>query len=440
MKFGDYSPPSSPSLDQQRDALQKGLGRAWQWALNGRLGDEPLLEACLQDKRFDAQCEESRAGWLWQIVGAADAMQRFRVPILHALHELSDERSANQLCELARFYAETGDGTFRDRLYEIVEQRPFPESPSLGEEEIMALDGERAFLFAARVRGQQLACREWDWDDRSLIDQATDCLGEDRVSSLLSAPSDTAVSRFGECWRRDKQRAAEVKQAQSHRERMKALPVEEINRAAEGDTKCYWFRGWGMHAEEADLKAVLQRLWTVEEPRVIANLVKVFVARPLPEFDAQLIKLCRHADKEVRAWAFRGLKENAHPLVRVFALTELQKGLRDRSVVGLFINNNRQGDEHLILNAMELPDDECELHWLLMDVIKVLEKNTEADCSRLAVISYALTPCANCRFDAARLLHQQQVAPEWLWEECRFDSAEDCRKLVEKPTGSSEAG
>ena len=60
MKFGDYSPPSSPTLDQQRDALQKGLGRAMQWAVNGRLDDELLLEACLRDQRFDWQAEDSR--------------------------------------------------------------------------------------------------------------------------------------------------------------------------------------------------------------------------------------------------------------------------------------------------------------------------------------------------------------------------------------------
>ena len=57
MKISDYSLPSSPSLDQQRDALQKGLGRAMLWAMQGRLNDEPLLAACLRDQRFDMQVE-----------------------------------------------------------------------------------------------------------------------------------------------------------------------------------------------------------------------------------------------------------------------------------------------------------------------------------------------------------------------------------------------
>lgn len=45
MKFADYSPPATPSVDQQRDALKKGLGRAMQWAISGRLDEATLLDA-----------------------------------------------------------------------------------------------------------------------------------------------------------------------------------------------------------------------------------------------------------------------------------------------------------------------------------------------------------------------------------------------------------
>jgi len=39
-------------------------------------------------------------------------------------------------------------------------------------------------------------------------------------------------------------------------------------------------------------------------------------------------------------------------------------------LAALFINNYRQGDEQRILEAMAPPEDECDLHWLLLDVIK----------------------------------------------------------------------
>jgi hypothetical protein len=439
MRFSDYSPPASPSLDQQRDALRKGLGRAMQWAISGRLDDEPLLEACLRDQRFDWQVEDSRGDWLWSMVQAVGAMERFRVPILHALYDLSDYRNAMQLCELARCYAQQGDEAFRSQLYKIVEKKPFDYTPWIGEEEVVKLDGEQGFLFAARVRGRFLANREWDkYDDEIPLHIAVERFGEERVNGLLEASSDAAISRFREGWRREKQEKKERASPESHRERMTAIPIEEILRVADGESKGLFFRGWGMYAKEADLQTVLQRLWAAREPRVIANLLKIFSRRALPEFDARLIELCRHDDEEVRRWAFNALEENAHPLIREFALTELQNGIHDRSVVALFINNYVKGDEHLFLESIEFPKDVDEVHWLLMDVVKVLEENSEAACFRLGVIAYASTPCENCRFHAVRLLLKRQAAPDWLSEECRYDSCKDCRELIEKPAGSSD--
>ena len=388
---------------------------------------------------MDAQVESSRADWLWQMVRAVGATGRFRVPVLHALYDLSDDRSANQLCELARRYAEAGDESFRTRLYEIVEQKPVADSPWPGEEEIVALDGERAFLFAARVRGRRLADREWEWDDGSLTALAVERFGEGHVSRLVEASTDEAVRRFREHWRQYQQKQAEQQIHRSHQERMVATSLQEVLRAAEDDGSCFWFRGWGIHADEADLRAVLPRIRAEQAPTVIAKLLRVFSARPLPDFDTRFIELCRHADDEVRRRAFAALEPNAHPLVREFALTEFEKGVRNGSVVALFINNYRHGDERRILEAMELPDDECERHWLLMAVIKVLEKNPEADCSRLGVIGYALTRCENCRFHAVRLLLSRHAAPGWVTVECRYDSGEDCRELVGKPTEATEA-
>lgn len=428
MKFGDFLPPSSPLFDQQRDVLQKGLGRAMQWALNEHLADEPLLEACIFDRHFDVQVEESRSDWLWHLIQVVGGTERFRVPILHALHELSDERSAHQVCELARHYAESGDEPFRSRLYEIVEQKPISDSPSLGEAEILDLDGEKAFLFAARVRGERLATTEWQWDDRSLAHHGVERFGEERTVSLLAASTDPGIKRFYENWREQTDRRSA--RTQSHRDRMRSYSVENILEAAHGQGRFGLFRGWGMHADETDMKCIVSALWLAEDPNVISQLLRVFSNRSWPGFDDRLFDLCQHADKEVQRRAFAALANNAHGAIRRFAIQQLAMEATG-PVISLFTKNFENGDEERILEAMSLPDDPCQLHWLLMDVIKVLETNLEADCSKLAVIIYGSTPCQNCRFRAARLLHRQKVAPEWLIEECRFDAEERCRQLFE---------
>jgi hypothetical protein len=68
---------------------------------------------------------------------------------------------------------------------------------------------------------------------------------------------------------------------------------------------------------------------------------------------------------------------------------------------------------------------------LLMDAVKVLESHPDADCSKLGPMVYAITPCGSCRYYAGRLLHNRRIAPSWMLEECRYDSVEDIRHLVE---------
>jgi hypothetical protein len=165
----------------------------------------------------------------------------------------------------------------------------------------------------------------------------------------------------------------------------------------------------------------------------------VFSKRAAPSFDDRLIELCRHSEAEVRRRALIAMENSEHPLIRDFALAEFEDRVRGGSVVGLFIRNYRRGDERRILESVELPDDDCERHWLLMDVNKVLEANPEADRSQLGIIAYASTPCDSCRSDSARLLHLQHVAPRWLTEECRFDSNEESRALVGEITRSPQS-
>ncbi len=397
MPLSHDAPPSSPSLDQQRDALRKGLGRALQWAMAGRLDDAPLLEACVKDLRYDGQLEEPRGEWLWRMIQEVGAVDRFRVPILHALHELSDERSAEQLCELARCYAGAGDQTFRTRLYEIVEQKPITASAWLGEQEIIGLDGEEAFLFAARIRGEKVAGREWEWDDGSLVGQAVERFGEERVNGLLDDASDGAIVSFRTAWRRQKEAEAGRKPSLSRRERMQAITVEEILLAAESDEPDFhFFRGWGMFADEADLKRILRHLRSARDPEVVVRLLHVFSNRPMLQFDEHFIHLARNDDDEVRRRAIIALEKVQHPLVRELALAELERGPQG---VGLLVRNFQMGDEHHILGSLPMPDD-CELHGFLWDVIEVLKANAEADCSPLGVLAYARLRAGNA--DAGR--------------------------------------
>ena len=200
-----------------------------------------------------------------------------------AFYDLADNRSADQLCELAWCFAESGDETFHKRLYEIVEQRPIAECRSLAESAIIQLDGEKAFLFAARVRGKDLVARKWEWDDGSLVTQAIERWGEERVGDLLQQTNDPAIRLFRGGWLQEKITEAEQPQRRSHQDHMRRFTVANIISAAKSERDhSYSYRGWGIHADEDQLEIVLQHLWNSYDPIAIANLLKVFCKRPFP--------------------------------------------------------------------------------------------------------------------------------------------------------------
>lgn len=436
MEYFDCSPPAVPSLPEQGDTLQKGLGRARLWAQQGLLTDAPLLEACLQDQRYDKQWEEPRADWLWELVNEIDVKDQFRVPILHALYTETDGWNASQLYELAGHYAAEGDETFRAQLYEVVKQKPFEDNCSLGEEEIIKLDGKQGFLFAAQIRGTRLTTIEWDWDDEYLVNKAMKLFDEEEILNLMSSTANVNIRRFFDSWMQNKKPASPSRNRKgkngegNYIKRMQAIPVEDIIQAANSTNHCHWFRGWGMHSDEASLNTVLDALRSINTPSILVNLIKVFSNRALPVFDLWLIELCRHHDDELQRWAFTALANNTHPAVRKFALEQLA-GEWSLNVFSLFIKNYEQGDEVRLLTALELPEDSWELHCLFSDLLEVLGHNSEADRSQLAEMIYRLNPCELCRFKAVKLLKEQNLVPAWMIEECRFDTHEDTRTLFD---------
>ncbi len=402
-----------------------------QWATVGVLAAEPLLDACLHDQRFDRQFEDNRGEWLWKLISLTGSALQFRDPLFNALRTVNDERDAYQLCDLALHFARSGDSAFRQQLYEFVGQRQIPDSPEIGEGQLLSLGGEEAFLFIARLRGHHLATAAWEWHDEAVIDAAIEDLGESRVRELLTQSSEPEIRRFATGWSKNVRLPTDPEsQRKANAQRMQAVTVSEVILAAQTEGRKHSLRGWGMQASESDLDVVLEQIWKEHHPITVANLLRVFLDRPLPRFDSRLISLCGHSDENVQRRAFNVLCQNSHPLIRAYAISAIREQTPGIPAVGFLVKNFEQGDEQRILDHVELPEDPSVRHWMLMDLIKILEENESADSSKLGQIAYFHNPCQMCRFYAVQLLFRDGNVPTWLAEECRFDAEEECGSLA----------
>lgn len=436
MEIMKMEPVGRPDSVHLEDALPKGLGRALLWAKKGLWRHKDLLlHACLHDLRYDRQCEESRGPWLWQLLEATGTTDEFRDAIFESLTTIDDGLAGQQRCELAVFYGRRGDDRFRQKLREIAVRKPDPTCPWLAEQELLDLEGEAGFLLIAQHRGASLAARGWDWDDRSFVAEAMAKLGEATVLELLAreAQTSSAMKRLHDGWL-----AAQVEDArpqiESHAERMRNISLSTVIDIAEAKQRqAGLLRGWGKHAQDADLDVIRDRLFNTQDPATLAHYLWIFSNRPLREFDVRFLDLLDHADEQVRFRAFAAIGMNAHPAIRQFALDHLHDRIVEDNFLELFIRNFEPGDEARILHALPMPADIDQRHAMLMDLCHILENNPQSKCAELAEIIYFWTPCGNCRYNAVKRLIERQVAPPWLIEECCHDAMEDIRQLATTP-------
>jgi hypothetical protein len=72
------------TMEQFADAVSKGLGRAMIHVRRYGLDDiaDILLDACVHNKTYDAQCEDQRTDWLYAMFNNSPQYNGFRDAIL----------------------------------------------------------------------------------------------------------------------------------------------------------------------------------------------------------------------------------------------------------------------------------------------------------------------------------------------------------------------
>ncbi len=424
-----------------RLALSKGLGRALQATqAEGCLIDEDAaLDASLHNRSYDPQLEGSRALWMVEILTAANAVERFRAPILEALSQASDTWDLDQLCGFAEVFARSGVEEARKALYDILDRKPDSTAPWLAEDQIVRLDGLDGLLYLAEWRGAAIRRGEDDWDFASPVYVADEICGSDVVeAALVNGAAHSPDIRAYYARVQEERRQTEEIFSDRHggsREQQQAIAVEQVLKSIENeppDYKGYALIQWGRYASDASLRPVAAAMFSEQEPRKLARYLRVFSRRPLPDFDDRLIDLSDHSDRDVRFGAFHALANNKNAAVRDLAVRRLKAGQGDGDTISLLKHNYEPGDHRLIETLLIPSDNADEMHDLCWGLEEVFHENRTADCVNSMLFAYDHTPCSNCRYRALRLLEVDKAPPE-IVEECRFDANPDIREKVAAP-------
>ncbi len=409
--------------------LQKGLGRA---VLHLRTHDpapyrEAVLYACTHDLTYDAQCESDRGIYLLDLIDGIGDQDFFRSGLLEALSTPPrdpEKFDLGQTIELARNFAEKGDDEIKQAMYRAVADARFEQEP-IYYEDLIKLDGLPALVIAAENSLSTL--REDNlWQVGSLVTALQDRDG-------LEAAND-AIRRAEREWPRLAQMLERRRLYESRfepRKNQKRLDYAALKEMIAEKPGTMLYPGWGRTATAEELDVAASDLISERDDSRLLAYLRIFWFQRFPGLIPRLLELAESNNVRLAPFSVRVLSQLTNLAIRDLGLRLLDSPGRHGDGVELLVNNYKPGDFQLMEARIAEPMQVDDLHSIEIGVRHMASAHHQREAERSLLLLYENGPCSLCRCGLAEELIALGCLPDWMREECRYDSYTETRKLVQ---------
>ncbi|MBL8045575.1 MAG: hypothetical protein JNL09_03485 [Anaerolineales bacterium] len=412
--------------------LKLGLGRAVLYLQKHDATPyrDVILDACLHNRAYDTQIEGGRAMYMFDMISLTNEKDFYREHILKALADNSVELD-RQVDDLALCFAQQGDVEARQLLYDHFVENSAKTHLDAGA--LIKLDGLAGFAFVVHQIGGRVMGDDDIWEDHYVLGFLEERLGKENYQTAIAQLSNEGalVKTYVEAIEAyEAQRASrqsiqpDVKQASYVDFRTALLEKQELSR---------YPVLWGQSASEVDLRQAAEDLLMEKDRRRLLIYLRIFHKRPFPLAPDYLLKLAQNSDDWVAGRAFGVLSRITHPTVRALAFRLLDEPAPKwkGQIVELLVRNYHDGDHTVVEELVASLKDDGERHSLGMDVRDFYEAHPNAESeARVTKAMYETNPCARCRCGFVSRLVELSVLPNWMAEECAWDSNENTRELM----------
>jgi len=430
--------------DEFSCALRKGQGRAaWHVRRYGLDGIADLvLQACLHNLSYDAQCEPSRADWLWSLVRGTAQEHEFRLAILAEFATATESWDVDQLGELLREFAENGDDEARQQLRErALRQASYDnEDETLLPDVWIKLAGPTGLLDLARLYGRRLQQDPQDFvPDHWIPRDESGAAFRDLLLQQARTEPDVRLyvdhlEQRGQLHPRTTGNVAAVTSLQRECVRQShdvaSILRDARNRVGEGPSRYMQF---GRVATSEELQEILTALLQETNDDVRVRLLWVFRRATLPHLPPILLDWADDAPAALRAAAIAALSQVTDPRIAALARAKLQRGCLEPGefdVLEMFLKNYEPADAQTICAALtNLEPGFDDVHTLGSDLLDVVAAHPDCELAPALRWVYERTPCGNCRLRAVEALVAREAGDDELWRECQLDAIPKIRDL-----------
>lgn len=413
-----------------KEGLLRGQGRCIQAALADPHKYYNLILwacECHHELSFDAQCEGTRAWYVYQLINCFQDKNPFlEALILNFDNTKSDGRWKMQyLAELLyRFSCDGEDATEKalwlkyEKLYANLmskKRRPSGLFHERDDYEMLCQvlsEDKVAFIKIAEDIGKLFL-------EKSFYDGFDfNWLYETKTKQYLSALKKQAkkseyIAKYLSIGQEYEWERVDIRKKRTENTDKKGVALSRwLKREADNDTILYYVHAY---IEQLDFEAR-------------AEALTAFSRCPYPENPLPIIEDTKSVCERLKKVAWQALENIRHPMVREYALQNLQND--PETVLPVFIKNYQEQDvtllESLVKSIYVDFDDTTGWHGVHLDVLGMVDDGLKAPAALIQYI-YETTYCSCCREHAFLQMRKRRMLTIEILQECLLDSNDDIR-------------
>lgn len=355
-----------------------------------------IIKGALRNFAYDGQCENSRAQYIFDLISISTKKEKIRRAILQGFRkEEYDTWSLTHMFDLVKLFIQQGDKEAKEALYDRFRKNYDVTADWVGTEEILELDGFEGLKFIAEVFGKRIEQNPDDIQDDSII-----CNFQENHKEL---------NVFKELKKEAK------------------LIIDEIESR---NTSYIWLGSRKLNQEEIEL--VANKFLTERNKFNKAKFLSVFSDIKYP-FDYKVIldtaKKRSNSQDRLVEFSINALSNFKGDDIREFALEKLKTTRKPADYIKLLKHNYRTGDCKMLKEIVEKHNNEHIIENLVCTIIDVYEQNSTEECLEPLLELYNKMNCGIHRNDVVRILIKNNVFPDKLGKEIKYDSDLETRQL-----------
>ena len=415
---------------QFKEALLRGQGRC----IRAVRSDSAkyysvVLWACSHTVAFDAQCEGTKAWFVYQLISCYQDKKPFLDAAIASLQKAKSDGGWEilYLAELLNYFAIDGEQTAEDALWDkydalycaLLRKKKAPEGVFPERDDFAMIcqvlaDSKEAMVKIAEDIGRLFLSKEfYDGSDFAWLfdSKAKQYMGTIKKKAQKSVNIAAYLQRH-------EAHEEELEQGRKNRR-------ENPERNYSGIAFSLWLK------KKADSETVLKYVnayLTQHEPAERAEALKAFSRCPFPMDPSPIIEDAKSDFEPLRNAAWWALENIRHPAVRVFAMEQIDCDLENALPV-LIRNYKTQDEAWLTERVKSIPVDfegTTAWHGIYGDILAMEDYKLKAPPALLRHI-YETTYCSFCREYTLRQMGKRRLLDQTILEECLLDSNDDIR-------------